>query len=491
MNTRVFLLLKVAWVVFIACSFTLLVGLTIKSSRQIAKETASSFFKEIVTTRAWNAGHGGVYVYVDEETQPNPDLDVPHRDIYTTDSSHLTLINPAFMTRQISELAEENNEILYHITSLKPIRLKNKADLWETTALEEFEDGVTEVFEQTDFRDGKYYRYMAPLMVKEACMTCHSKQGYEVGQVRGGISVSIDAQPIISKNTREISVLTFAHVLFLIFGLFGITFAKRVISKQFRLTKLRSLQLANHRKKLSLANEELTELNHQKEKFLSIIAHDLKNPVGAMMGLSEVLVEEIDSSNIEHIKILIQQLHKSAVNTFELMDNLLTWSRSQQGKMDYNPEDILLKELIDDSVELVNQMAQNKQISLLISFQASKKLKVFADRNMVYTILRNLLTNSIKFTPENGQIEIISKLLDAQEIEIAIIDSGIGMSRDKIDNLFQIEKSASTPGTNNEKGTGLGLILVKEFVEKQNGKIQVNSQVDKGTTITFTLPLSQ
>lgn len=490
MNSRVFNYLNAAWILFVLVFLTIIIHLTVKSNNEKIKGMAESFFDEIVITRAWAAMHGGVYVFVNDYTPPNPYLKVPNRDIYTTDSMMLTLVNPSYMTRQIGELAEEhNNNINYHLTSNNPIRELNAADEWETNALNSFENGVKYAFDKSMYHGEEHYRYMAPLLVEHTCMKCHAEQGYHVGDIRGGISVNITSLSHKKQLNIELSSLAIIHLVLLIIGLLGISFARSVINKQFKYTKLKSQQLALHKSRLSKSNKQLEELNSQQEKFLSIIAHDLRNPVGAIMGLSEILVEEEETLDKNGRMKIATNLHSSAVNTFNLMENLLSWSRSKQGKMDYNPIKLFLEEEVQKACIFINESMPTKGIEINTQFDDKDKTEIWVDKDILSTILRNLLTNAIKFTEENGTINIHAKTTDTNHIKITIQDTGIGMSEEKVKDLFSIDKSKSTPGTNNEKGTGLGLILVKEFVELNKGKLSVLSQVNKGTSITFTVPL--
>ena len=178
-----------------------------RESERLAFETARAFFRQLVVTREWNAGYGGVYVPIDKDTAPNPYLDDPLRDLVTDRGISLTKINPAYMTRQIAEIASLENGVKFHITSLKPIRPANKATAWEEKWLHSFEQGA---MEQGDFvRDGgqSFFRYMAPLKVEESCLKCHAKQGYKTGEVRGGISVTI---PYLSEEKNTILLTGYA-----------------------------------------------------------------------------------------------------------------------------------------------------------------------------------------------------------------------------------------------------------------------------------------
>ncbi|MCB0153736.1 MAG: DUF3365 domain-containing protein, partial [Anaerolineae bacterium] len=188
-----------------------------------AKNQGQVMFEHIELSRFWNATHGGVYVPITPDTQPNPYLEDPNRDITTTDGLQLTKINPAFMTRQIAEIAQKEQSIQFHITSLMPIRPANAADPWETTALQAFEQGESERFERIAGETGEQYRYMAPLLVKEGCMACHEKQGYQVGDIRGGISVSMPAAPFAAQATGQKNNLIFFHTIIFLLGAVGLT----------------------------------------------------------------------------------------------------------------------------------------------------------------------------------------------------------------------------------------------------------------------------
>ena len=167
-----------------------------RQSLEVAIEGARNMFRMVVLVRAWNADHGGVYVPVSPKVQPNPYLEHPRRDLVTTDGQALTMVNPAFMTRLLAEMAAANGGTIFHITSLKPIRPANAADEWERRALQDFERGVNEAVELVSSPGGLQLRYMAPLLVAQPCMKCHEKQGYRVGDIRGGISVSQNYSPV-------------------------------------------------------------------------------------------------------------------------------------------------------------------------------------------------------------------------------------------------------------------------------------------------------
>lgn len=237
-----------------------------------------------------------------------------------------------------------------------------------------------------------------------------------------------------------------------------------------------------------LKNSEITlkELNASKDKFFSIIAHDLKSPFNGILGFSEILYERTKQKDYEGIEGFAEVIQISSRHAVDLLSNLMEWARSQSGRMEFNPEYIEISGLLDETLEVLNISALQKSIPITIQ-KISNNLIVFADKLMLQTVLRNLISNAIKYTKAQGEI-IISIEEKATEFLFSIKDSGVGIDKDNIDKLFRIESSFSLEGTENEKGTGLGLILCKDFIEKHKGKIYVESKLGVGSTFYFTLP---
>jgi PAS domain S-box-containing protein len=238
---------------------------------------------------------------------------------------------------------------------------------------------------------------------------------------------------------------------------------------------------------LEKQNVELRQLNVTKDKFFSIIAHDLKSPFNSILGFSEILVQQMKAKDYESVDDYARIILGSAKRVVELQTNLLVWARSQSGRMEFNPEYFEMADYINDMMPLFTDMAGQKSINITTTLV--HPISAFAYRPMISTILGNLVSNAIKYTRAGGEISISAKQ-DTGGITVSVADNGIGISRDGIGKLFRIEESYSTKGTNNEEGTGLGLILCKEFVEKHGGKIGVESEPGKGSTFYFTLPFS-
>ena len=253
-----------------------------------------------------------------------------------------------------------------------------------------------------------------------------------------------------------------------------------------RQVKERTAELEAQKIELDIKNAKLHELNASKDKFFSIISHDLRGPFQALLGYSELIEETIDTASKDEIKSDIRKLQKTVEQLYALIENLLTWSTIQQGVIKYQLEEVELDQLVEPNLELFTPKAEQKQITLKNSI--TKGLIVHADSNMVNTILRNLISNALKFTPTGGIIEILTQSYHETDIEITVSDSGIGIKPEDISKLFRIDIPHTNTGTDGEQGTGLGLNLCKDLVEKNGGTIWVESEVGKGTNFKFTLP---
>ncbi len=234
-------------------------------------------------------------------------------------------------------------------------------------------------------------------------------------------------------------------------------------------------------------NDELKQLNATKDKFFSIIAHDLKSPFQAFLNLNTFLVARIDMYSREEIADLITELGKNADNLFKLLENLLSWSRIQMGKTQFTPEIYPVTQLVDMTLEVLSITAESKDIRL--NKDIPEDVTVFADPNMFNTILRNLVSNAIKFTNQNGQVTVTATKEKGFTV-VSVTDNGIGLSDKDQTKLFRLDSNRTTPGTEDEKGTGLGLILCKEMVDKHQGKIWVESKPNAGASFFFSLKSS-
>jgi len=236
---------------------------------------------------------------------------------------------------------------------------------------------------------------------------------------------------------------------------------------------------------IRISAEKLAELNAMKDKFISILAHDLKNPLNNLMGFAEIMRNRTYQLTYDEINEYSDLIYQSTRNTHQLLNNLLTWAQSQSGKIKFNPIEVDIKQLLDNTVEFIKPIAQQKAITIHKRYQKSRILRI--DPNMITAVVRNLMSNAVKFTERNGEIQI--RLYQHKSyICVDIIDTGIGMSDEDIAKLFRIDVDHRTIGKSNlEKGTGLGLILTREFVSLHDGRLEVTSKEGEGTTFTICL----
>lgn len=239
---------------------------------------------------------------------------------------------------------------------------------------------------------------------------------------------------------------------------------------------------------LRIKEANLRELNATKDKFFSIIAHDLRSPFNSIMGFSEILTEQIRQKDYEGILEYAEIIHNSSKNAMDLLINLMEWSRAQSGRMDFNPENVEISSFINEVVEHTHVAALKKSIQL--TSEHPHHLLAFIDRDMISSVLRNLISNSIKFSYPGSNIQIKAEQT-GEELKISVIDNGIGMSSDNLNKLFRMDESYSIRGTQNERGTGLGLLLCKEFVQMHGGAIWAESELGKGSRFNFTIPVKK
>jgi len=245
------------------------------------------------------------------------------------------------------------------------------------------------------------------------------------------------------------------------------------------------LELKHSRDVIKKQNEELITLNATKDKFFSIIAHDLKNPFNTLIGFSDLMLQGYDRMDREKIMKFLNLIHLASKRGFNLLENLLEWSRSQTGAIQCKPESLNIAALLSSFEDMLKSTAASKNIELVYAIPSY--LTAYADANMLKTVMRNLISNAIKFSPTDSQIYVLAEQ-NEKWVDISVEDRGVGISENDLEKLFRIDIHHSTKGTSDEQGTGLGLILCKEFVERNGGKISVKSRVGEGSTFKVVLP---
>lgn len=446
------------------------------ANEELGLEVAQTLFDSILVTREWNAMHQGVYVPVSEHIQPNPYLKNPGRDVVTTDGTQLTKINPAYMTRLISELMEDNSDMSYNITSLEPLNPNNAPDSWEQQALKAFHEGKTSHYTyENNTTETTSLRYMEPLLVEESCLSCHGYQGYQVGDVRGGISVTLPYLPFqtnIAESTQS-NVWAYGSMsgLMLVF-LFAI--AKMYERKEQQLIIMR---------------EKALEASEAKSRFLASMNHEIRTPLNGIAGFLRLL-QTTDLT--AHQKEYIQQMEQSSHHLLGLVSNVLDMARIEAGEISLDKEAIHLHEEMKTALAPLRALAQEKGIGLHLHIRENTPTYVVGDAGRIRQVIVNLVGNAVKFT-EKGSVSLAVEPVDLQQeqhvISFTVQDTGPGITQESIDKLFKPFYQERNGLKNHLGGTGLGMAITKEFVELMEGNIQVSSQIGQGTKVVVELPL--
>lgn len=289
----------------------------------------------------------------------------------------------------------------------------------------------------------------------------------------------IQEEKLKQMKTRRNIYLTFS-ILILVAAVFTLY--------AFRQTRRANRLLAEKKKQIENQRDRLEVVNATKDKFFSIIAHDLKNPFTSIIGYSELLIKQYNRFNDDQKVEFLKSINFTSRQTHKLLVNLLQWARTQTGNIEYKPEIVDFSEIAKENLLLQKESAKKKKINILA--EVNENLIVFVDKNMINTALRNITSNAIKFTDQDGEVKISATDI-GDFVEVSVQDTGIGIEDKDIKKLFKVDEFHTTKGTNQETGTGLGLILSKEFVEKNGGNINVESKPGKGTRFFFTLPKAE
>jgi len=458
------------WTLIIVVSAVSNIFVAQNHADSVAREQARAMFEQIVLTRNWNALHGGVYVPISETTQPNPYLKGPERDVVTTDGKRLTKINPAYMTRQVAELAQQGSGLQFHITSLNPIRPQNAPMPWERAALERFEMGEKEIGE---FRhEGCTYRYMAPLITTKACLKCHADQGYKLGDIRGGISVTQPVNEILHNREHAIVNNIIAHLMVLLVS--GLAIRGYTRSQQ-RLQELR------------IDKEGADQANAFKGAFIANISHELRTPLNAIIGMSYIL----DGEGLRPTQRgYLQKISAAGKQLNTMVNHMLDFSQLDAGTMRLTIAPLQLRQLVQESIALMQERAAKKGLTLNVEFADELPEWLLGDGQHIQQILLHLLANAIKFTDSGGVKVAVSARHEEEAlygVTLSVQDSGIGIEHSpkwlQQHELSQIEDYH----TRHQGGVGLGLTLTRRLLQLMEGQMHIQSEPGRGTLVTVEL----
>lgn len=456
---------------FLVVFLATFLGMSVRQEHLIIGQVhseADAIFDGITLARRWNADYGGVYVLKKPGMESNPYL--AQFDVHSTDGRTFILKSPELMTREISEYAKKIDAFSFHITSLKYLNPENAPDHWEKESLILMEEGALETSIREKEAGKMVYRLMEPLTYEPGCASCHGQQGYTVGDVKGGISVTIPFEKTsqsIAMNRRLMFALCVLVLLAFVWVLYF--FVWRLL------------------KQLAVQNAKLVDYNELKNKFLGIAAHDLRNPLAILKGQAELLRDGIVGPVTDKQKALLQKMCDVDHHMFTMVNDLLDVTAIESGKLELHKEQVNLNVYLKEIEEANALLAGRKSIALALELEPNLP-PVMLDRDRIGQVLGNLITNSIKFSFPDTKITIRAKR-DGKDVQISISDQGQGIPASDLPKMFTEFSKVSVKSTAGEKSTGLGLAIVKRMVEAHGGQVSVHSEVGKGSTFSFTLPV--
>jgi signal transduction histidine kinase len=460
---------------------------------EMAKQEARAHFDKDEALRIWAASHGGVYVPVDERTPPNPYLShVPYRDVKLPNGKELTLMNPAYMLRDLLSQHANLYGIRGHITSLKPMGPETAPDGWEKAALEKLEQGSEETFEVIDLEDKAHLRLMRPIYAKEDCLKCHAFQGYKAGDVKGGISVTVPLAPYLERAGRE----RFIHSLFfgalMLTGLGAIGLAGRTVIREMsrkdeaehELKKALDA-LEEQTRKLTCTNEKLRESNHALEEFAQIASHDLQEPLRKIRSFGERLAKRYGGVIGQDGKDYVERMGSASERMQSLIDSLLNYSRVSTKAEPYSSVDLnrVVSEVALDLEARIEQTGGILKVETLPT--------IYADPAQMRQLFQNLIGNGLKYHRDGVSpvVQVRAVPCEGEQCRIEVEDNGIGFEETYSDRIFA--PFFRLHGRSSYEGTGMGLAICKKIVERHGGTITARSTPGEGATFVVKMPLKQ
>ncbi|MDO9053462.1 MAG: DUF3365 domain-containing protein [Gallionella sp.] len=471
------------WSVLVGGSLTWGMHRESQATLRTATAAAHANISKDMSFRKWGNSHGGVYVPPDKHTPPNPYLKVPDRDVVTTTGKALTLMNPAYMLRQIQSDFPSVYGIKSRLTSLKPLNPINAPDAWEAKVLRSFEQGAKDFLEIQQIDGQPYLRMMQPFIVERGCLKCHALQGYKLGDIRGGIGTDVLMAPYWATEREHNADLVLTYGAIWLLGLAGMGVSYRRISRldAEREKAVNALRELNEELETRVAERtaQLEDANKELEGFAYTVSHDLRTPLRAIDGFSHILLADYADKLDDEGRRLLNVVRDNTRQMGQLIDDILKFSRI--GRVDIAYVDTDMTSLTQAVAEELRPAEGKQQINI------AALPAIRGDRAMLRQVWVNLLSNAIKFSRVNDPALIeVGGSIDGDEAIYYVKDNGAGFDMQYADKLFGVFQRLHSPSE--FEGTGIGLAIVKRIITRHGGRVWAEGRVGEGATFYFALP---
>jgi len=477
----------IVWTILVLVLAIIFVQLTLKDYLEEANAQARAAIERDISYRAWCSSLGGVYVPITNETHPDPYLKHENRDLTTTDGQRLTLISPAAMTNAVHDKENTPSYMISHLVSDKPLNDINACDPWEALNYKKLYHRETEeVSEIVKIHDQPHIRLIRPLFVSSDCMVCHAQNGYEVGDIRGAICVTLPVQNLLDRKYAIVRKVIVGYIVIWVIGVIGIAIAWRrmLLYDHVQTQTIRTLR--RNEAAIRRAKIEAEDANETKTLFLANMSHEIRTPMSAILGFTDLMYnKEMKEEDRDHY---IGIIRNNARLLLDMINDLLDMTKIESGKVQLESIPVSPCQVCEDVVTLMRVRALEKNIDIEAVYHFPIPNYIITDLARLRQILINLVGNAVKFTV-HGKVTVEVQFQEEKNgtylLDYIVRDTGIGMTEEEIKRLFEPFTQADASIHRSFGGTGLGLVISQKFANLLGGKIEVSSTTGVGSVFHF------